>query len=451
MRLITPIGIDRDDSEAVRLQKNLLVLSAAMMGSCALVWGGIYLLFGEYLAAAIPLSYTLLTTFSIAVFAWTKRFQLFRSSQLLFSLLLPFLLGLSLGGFTQSSGVVLWALTSPLGALFFADRRQALGWFISYLALVACSGFLEPFLPATNGLSPLWIVIFFVLNISAVSAIAYILLRYLLGQQDRTLATLQTTLRQLHQTQNQLVVQEKMAALGTLAAGISHEVNTPIGALDSMRDTLGKAVDRLRRALAPDQAADQRSQRTVERMLQVIAAADQVIATATRRVSGLVDNLQNFSRLDEAEYQTVDIHQGIESALTMLGQQIGDGVEVAKDYGPLKPLRCAPGRLNQVFLRLLEHAIGSIGAQGAIHIATFADGDGVHIAIGDTGKEAAPERLERLFDLGFDTGGDRVAMDWGLSTAYAIVQDHGGQIRAERKKGRNTLTVSLPITEPATR
>lgn len=188
--LIARIGADSNDSENVRLQKTLLVFSSFMMATLGIAWGSIYFIFDERLAASIPLSYTVLSYLSIAFFARRRRYKLFRTSQLLFSLLLPFLLMMALGGFKNSSAVVLWSLTSPLGALLFAGRRQAMAWFSAFLGLVAIGAFLEPFIWRTNGLPLVVVTIFFVMNISCTSAVSFVLLQYFVGQKDATLTLL---------------------------------------------------------------------------------------------------------------------------------------------------------------------------------------------------------------------------------------------------------------------
>jgi guanylate cyclase len=187
---ITSIGIASEDSTDTRLEKTLLVMSAMMMATLAIVWGSIYLLFGERVAAAIPLSYTALSYASIAHFARTRRYQFFRSSQLLFPLLLPFFLGLALGGFSNSSAVVLWSLTSPLGALMFAGRREAIRWFLAYLGLILLSALLEPFLRASNSLPSGMTNAFYVMNVGCTSSVAFILLQYFVLQKDRAMSLL---------------------------------------------------------------------------------------------------------------------------------------------------------------------------------------------------------------------------------------------------------------------
>ena len=189
--LIARIGADPRDSEDTRLQKTLLVFSSLMMASlAAVVWGPIYVLFGEYLAGAIPLSYGVISYASIAVFARTHQYRRFRTSQLLLPLLLPFFLMLALGGYVNSSGVVLWSLTSPLGALVFAGRRQAKGWFVAFLALVVVAAVLQPVVSRSSHLPPFLQLIFCVMNIGATSTVAFVLLYYFVSQKDTALRLL---------------------------------------------------------------------------------------------------------------------------------------------------------------------------------------------------------------------------------------------------------------------
>jgi guanylate cyclase len=123
-------------------------------------------------------------------FSRTHRYRFFRGSQLLLSLLLPFFLMISLGGFASSSGVVLWSLSSPLGAMVFAERRQAIGWFLAYIGLVILGAILEPFGHMSSNLSPLMRTIFYLMNIGCTSTVVFVLVNYFVNQQDATLKLL---------------------------------------------------------------------------------------------------------------------------------------------------------------------------------------------------------------------------------------------------------------------
>ena len=190
VQFVMHIGADPGDNDGTRLQKTLLLFSSLMMATLGILWGSIYIAFGEYLAGAIPLSYFVLSYLSIFVFARTHRYQFFRFSQLLLPLLLPFFLMMALGGYVNSSGVVLWSITSPLGALVFAERRQATNWFLAYIGLVILAAVLEPFVQTTSHLPAFMKIIFYVMNIGCTSTVAFVLLQYFVSQKDNTLKLL---------------------------------------------------------------------------------------------------------------------------------------------------------------------------------------------------------------------------------------------------------------------
>jgi guanylate cyclase len=181
-RRVSPPG---DESE-VRAQKTLLVLSALLFIPPGLVWSAIYFIYDERLSAAIPFAYVIVSLLGLATFLITGWFALLRWIELALILALPFALQLTLGGFVPSSGVVLWSLLAPIGALVFGARRAAL-WLLAFLALVATAGVLEGSLRGTNAL-PDWLrTAFFVLNIAAISTLAVTLLAVFNRQRDQAM------------------------------------------------------------------------------------------------------------------------------------------------------------------------------------------------------------------------------------------------------------------------
>src|SRR5690348_9227988 len=143
LQRLVEIGALPSDSDELRVRKAVLVLSSTLMASLALVWVITYAVLGRWLPAAIPFAYQVASAASIVTFARTRRYILFRRSQLLMSLLLPFALQWSLGGFELSSAVSLWAITSPLGALLFVGARQATPWFAAFAGLVLVSAAID--------------------------------------------------------------------------------------------------------------------------------------------------------------------------------------------------------------------------------------------------------------------------------------------------------------------
>jgi class 3 adenylate cyclase len=191
LRRLTDVGTLPSDPEEVRLRKAVLTLSSVLMATLAFVWVGTYAALGLWLSAAIPLSYQLASATSLYTFARTRRYRLFRTSQLLMSLLLPFALQWSLGGFAASSGVALWAFTCPVGALLFVGARQAVPWFVAFGGLMVISGVIDPALSAGAPEIPSGVeVSFFVLNFLGVCTTAYVLLQYFVRARERALAEL---------------------------------------------------------------------------------------------------------------------------------------------------------------------------------------------------------------------------------------------------------------------
>ncbi|MCZ6694322.1 MAG: adenylate/guanylate cyclase domain-containing protein [Bacteroidetes bacterium] len=188
---IGAIGYHPDDNEEVKMQKTLLVATAGTMGPMGFLWGGIYLYFNEPLAASIPLSYGVASLVSLAIFSQVKSYRIFRFSQLSFILLLPFLLMLALGGYVNSSAVVVWSFASPLGALVFMERTKALYWFAAYLGLVLAGVYFERYFPASNNLSEKAIIGFFVMNISGMSVVVFLLVYYFVGEKNLVLRLLE--------------------------------------------------------------------------------------------------------------------------------------------------------------------------------------------------------------------------------------------------------------------
>ena len=178
------IGADPADDDDIRLQKSLLALCSIPFIFAGIGWGLMYILFGEPVPGMIPLSYAFISLVSIIHFGFTRKYRFFRFSQLSLILLLPFFLMLSLGGYINGSAVILWALICPLGALLFDKYRNALYWFIAFVALVVLSGLLQPYLVSTNNISPNWKIFLFVLNFIGVSSIIFLMVYYFVAQKN---------------------------------------------------------------------------------------------------------------------------------------------------------------------------------------------------------------------------------------------------------------------------
>lgn len=173
-----------------------------------------------------------------------------------------------------------------------------------------------------------------------------------------------------------------------------------------------------------------------------------VTFAASKRIGLIVDSLKNFARLDESEFQVVNIHEGIESALTLLTRELQGKLDIVKNFAPLPEMGCYPGLLNQVFLALIKNAIQACKNRGTLTITTEQLAEAVRISFADDGRGIAPEKLSHIFDFGFsNTSGERVKLSTGLATAYDTVQKHGGEIKVQSELGKGTtVEITLPLS-----
>ena len=183
LTLVGRIGVDPSDSDETALRKRLAVILCAGTIPLTLLWSAIYLAVGAPIAAAIPGFYTALTPINTAIFAHTRNFRFYRFTQLFLILLLPWLVTLSLGGFKQSSVVIIWAALCPLGSLLLEDLRSTSFWIVGFVVLLILSAALQPAL-SPAALPESFVTWFFVLNVGAVITITFGLLYYFVGRRN---------------------------------------------------------------------------------------------------------------------------------------------------------------------------------------------------------------------------------------------------------------------------
>jgi len=255
--------------------------------------------------------------------------------------------------------------------------------------------------------------------------------------------------RELRESQAALVQSEKMGSLGRLVAGISHEINTPLGVLQSGGQTMALAAEKIREWSAGQSGPEAEK---LARFVEAIITTAQLSQSACERISAIIGNLKQFARLDEAEYQRVNLHDGILSALALVKNELGRGIEIVKEFGEIPEIECSPRQLNQLVMNLLLNAMEAIrqnGGKGRIRVRTVPAGDEVQIVVEDDGCGIAPEHLEKIFDPGFTTKGVKVGTGLGLPISYQIVEAHGGRIEVTSQPGEGTtFTVTLPVRRP---
>jgi PAS domain S-box-containing protein len=251
----------------------------------------------------------------------------------------------------------------------------------------------------------------------------------------------------LQRSNAQLLQQEKMAALGALVAGIAHEMHTPIGTITSNSDILTRSLNRIHDLIGSENCPEPfRSNPDLTRVIGIVDEISRVNQLACDRIIAIVRSLRNFARLDEAEVKSADLHEGIESTLTLVRHELKNRITVEKQFGDIPQIQCHPNQLNQVFMNMLVNASHAIRGNGTITIRTFRENDVVKVQISDTGGGIKPEHLAKIYDPGFTTKGVGVGTGLGLSICYKIIQDHKGRIDVESKIGEGTtFTITLPL------
>lgn len=241
-----------------------------------------------------------------------------------------------------------------------------------------------------------------------------------------------------------LVNAAKLTTLGMLVAGVAHELNTPMGALNSNHDTLQRALRKLQTILA-DEVVEPEELEEVRRVVAAVAEVLRVNDLAIERMRHLVTSLRSFGRPDQAELDRVDIHESLDAALTILAHEMRS-IEVQREFGELPALECYPQQLGQVFMNLLMNAVQAMSDTGTLTIRTSVAADGVAIEIRDTGVGIQPEHLARIFEPGFTTKGARRGMGLGLLITQQIIDRHGGRLAFTSEPGTGTsVMVSLPL------
>ncbi len=270
-------------------------------------------------------------------------------------------------------------------------------------------------------------------------------------------------IRKLEQAHNQLLQSEKLASIGQLAAGVAHEINNPVGYISSNLGTLEEyqqdlfqvldVYESLEPLLQYEDGALQRIHEIkqavrLDHLRQDVRDLLEESQQGVTRVRQIVEDLKDFSHTDEGEWAQADLHQGLESTLNIVSNEIKYKAEMIKEYGELPLVFCQAPQLNQVFMNLLVNAAQAIEVHGVITLRTGSEQDWVWVEISDTGQGIAPEHLKHIFDPFFTTKPVGSGTGLGLSLSYGIVEAHGGRIDVDSKLGKGTrFRVWLPVRQ----
>ena len=265
-------------------------------------------------------------------------------------------------------------------------------------------------------------------------------------------------IHKLEEAQNQLLQSEKMASIGQLAAGVAHEINNPVGFVNSNLGSLETYTTKLLQVLAAYEQEERNlpsercaAMNKLKQELDIAFLKEDIpnlmseSKEGLQRVRRIVADLKDFSHVDESEFQYANLEKCLDSTLNVVWNELKYKAEVIKKYAGIPEIECLPSQLNQVFMNLLVNAAQSIVEHGRITLRTGFDADNLWVEVADTGSGISPENLSRIFEPFFTTKPIGKGTGLGLSLAYGIVHKHGGRIEVNSELGvGSTFRVALP-------
>lgn len=271
---------------------------------------------------------------------------------------------------------------------------------------------------------------------------------------------LNSALETLKQAETQLIQSEKMSSLGVLTAGIAHEINNPVNFISANIGPLKNDIEDIMKLL--NKYAEITSETSIKEKLEDISKYIQdidltftlqetynlldAIEEGAQRTANIVKDLRTFSRLDEGEMKQVNLHENIDSTLTLLNTLFRDRIVIHKNYGDIPEVECFPGKINQVFMNILTNAAHAIHEHGEITITTSKKKDKVLISIRDTGSGMDQETVDKIFEPFFTTKPVGKGTGLGMSISYSIIQEHQGTILIHSTPGKGSeFIIALPI------
>lgn len=248
---------------------------------------------------------------------------------------------------------------------------------------------------------------------------------------------------ELREAQTRAVLAEQSITIAKIAAALSHEMNSPLGALKSSVDTMMLLSSRQATAPPEDHC----------RLVRLQSDLRKAALESIDRISRIVARMQRFSNLDQAEVQEVDLNQLVEDAVGLHRAGLPAQITIDTRFEPVPRIECRPSQLSSVFHGIIGHSVRALGERaGQIHASSAAAANGIDVFIEHDGPALREEQISSLFDPGFQVTGDRIATgNWGMFGFRRMVREHGGDITVQspvpqdEKRQGTRFRIHLPL------
>ncbi len=441
------LGHRPDDPDDVKLKKSSLLVMSGPFMMAGLVWGLLYFANGLVIPGSIPFCYGILSLISIIIFSFTKKYKVFRNSQLFLILILPFALQISLGGFVPSSAVMYWAIIAPAGAMFFDSVKRSVYWFSTYILLVCVAYVINDHLPdyLNWNLSEGFINALFLMNIIGVSSIVFAILFYFVGQITKLNEDIELKKNELEEQSEKLKEMDKIKS--RFFANISHEFRTPLTLILGLVNKQIAAPNN-----PPDPNDSDTIKRNSQRLLQLI---NQLLDLSRIESGGLKleaskSDITKFAKNLTSQFESLAFGKKIN--ITFNGHDLSD----QKSHQPIE-LFFDREKLQKILTNLLSNAVKFTPQNGKIAVEIKEEKNVVSalgmasIKVSNTGEGIPEDKLPFVFDRFFqvDSASNRQYEGTGIGLALVkeLVQLHHGSVSAESNLGVTSFTIRLPLND----
>ncbi|MFY0626602.1 MAG: response regulator [Reichenbachiella sp.] len=431
---IINVGILPSDSDDEKLRKSSLAIMSLPFAAAGLIWGIVYFLNGLLIPASIPFCYGILSCFSFIHFASTKKYIFFRNSQLTLILILPFLLQLTLGGFIQSSAVIIWGFICPLASLVFLETKKSKYWFFAYAILLVMAYFANNKMATyfNWALNDSFIQLFFLLNILSVSGLIFLVQIFFVGNQSKLKKAIEEQSEKL---------QELDSIKSRFFANISHEFRTPLTLIQGL---VSKQIENQDRP--PEKQDSQIMKRNADRLLQLINQLLDLskLESGEIKLEVVRADIVDFTRKMTALFESMAADKNV--GLKFKGSKVhntGESILAYFDHD----------KLQKILTNLLSNAVKFTSNDGYIEVSVDLDqkNENVLIAISNTGETIPEENLKHLFDRFYQVDAKSTRQYEGTGIGLALVKEltdlHGGEVSVISENNKTTFGIALPLSD----